>query len=274
MPPPTLAEEHVAKPIPLAKRHVNLAPIRGKGMWVTTWPDSTTDLATVVRQSRAAGVRQLWVRTGGYRQGYYGDALLTRLLPIAHASGIAVVAWDFPNLSDPRVDAERARRALAGTFAGHTIDAFSTDIETKSERVYASARRIALYLSLVRHYAGNRPVVATVPRPTAYRLRTYPYAAQKPYVDVFAPMVYWSCKEPGSLVAESVRALAKMRPVHVIGQSYDMADEGGRHGVPSAREIWRFLDTSKRYGAIGASLFTYEQTRAPQWTALSRYPWR
>jgi hypothetical protein len=65
-----------------------------------------------------------------------------------------------------------------------------------------------------------------------------------------------------------------MRPLHVIGQGYDMADEGGRHGLPSGREIWRFLDTTKRYGGIGASLYTYETAREAQWVALTRYPWR
>ena len=64
-------------------------------------------------------------------------------------------------------------------------------------------------------------------RPTDYQLATYPYRAEAPYVDVFAPMVYWSCNEPGALAAQSLRPLVKLRPVHLIGQSYDMADEGG-----------------------------------------------
>ena len=68
--------------------------------------------------------------------------------------------------------------------------------------------------------------------------------------------------------------LAALRPVHLIGQSYDMADEGGRHGVPTGREIWRFLDVAKRTGAIGASLYLYTETKAPQWAALSHYPWK
>jgi hypothetical protein len=52
-----------------------------------------------------------------------------------------------------------------------------------------------------------------------------------------------------------------------------MGPEGGRHGLPTAREIWRFLDAGKRGGALGASLYVYDQTRAPQWRALSHYPW-
>jgi hypothetical protein len=274
MPPPAVAESKLPAPAALHPRHVSLSAVRGKGMWVTTWPKTHLDVPALVSQSKAAGVRQLWMRTGGTKQGWYGEKFLPTLLPAAHAAGIAVIAWDFPTLSDPVADAARAKAALSGSFGGAHIDGFSTDIETVSERVYDTSRRITLYLSLVRSYAGSRPVVATVPRATATRLATYPYAAQAPYVDVFAPMVYWSCSEPGELTSASLAPLRKYhRPLAVIGQSYDMGPEGGRHGLPSGREIWRFLDVSKRDGAIGASLYTFDQTRAPQWRALSSYPW-
>jgi hypothetical protein len=104
-------------------------------------------------------------------------------------------------------------------------------------------------------------------------LATYPYRAEAPYIDVFAPMVYWSCTEPGAATLSAIRPLAKLRPVHVIGQSYNMGPDGGRHGLPSGREIWRFLDVAKRAGAVGASLYLYDQTHRPQWRALTRYPW-
>jgi hypothetical protein len=260
--------------LPLARRHVTLAPVSGKGMWLTTWPDTRLDVARVVAQARTAGLRQLWVRTGGTPQGWYGTALLDRLLPVAHAAGIGVIAWDFPMLSDPMADVARARNAITGTFAGQHIDGFSPDIETINEGTFNNPRRVRLYLSYVRHYAGNMPVVATVMRPTDYQLATYPYRAEAPYVDVFAPMVYWSCNEPGELARESLRPLAKLRPVHLVGQSYDMGSEGGRQGLPTGREIWRFLDVAKRAGAVGASLYVYNETRAPQWKALGHYPWR
>jgi hypothetical protein len=258
----------------VAPHHVDLRPVTGKGMWLTTWADSKVDVAAVVAQARSAGLRQLWVRTGGTKQGWYGRPLLTRLLPAAHAAGISVIAWDFPAMSDPVADVRRAAAAIGGRFAGERIDAFSPDIETIKEGTFNSPRRVAVYLSRVRRAAGNMPVVATVMRPTDHQLATYPYRAEAPYVDVFAPMVYWSCHEPGQLAVESLRPLARMRPVHLIGQSYDMASEGGRHGLPTGREIWRFLDAAKRAGAVGASLYVYSETRAAQWRALARYPWR
>lgn len=273
-PKPAVKTARLPAVLPIAPhRRVDLAPIRGKGMWLTTWPDSRLDVATVVARARAAGLTQLWIRTGGTYQGWYGGRFLTTLLPAAHAAGIDVVAWDYPTLSDPAADARRAARAITGTFGGQRIDAFSPDIEEIAEGTFDSPRRVRVYLSRVRRAAGSMPVVATVLRPLDGHLSDRPYRAMAPYVDAFAPMIYWSCNEPGATALSALRPLAKLRPVHLIGQSYNMGPEGGRHGLPTGREIWRFLDVAKRGGAVGASLYLYEQTRRSQWRALTRYPW-
>jgi hypothetical protein len=275
--PPKPAVKTAALPAPVSvpgHRHVDIGAVSGKGMWLTTWPDTHLDVRRVVARAKAAGLHQLWVRTGGSHEGWYGDRFLPALLPAAHAAGIKVIAWDFPTLSDPMRDVRRADRVFTRAFGGERIDGFSPDIETISEGTFNTDRRVRVYLSRVRRDAGRLPIIATVLRPTAAMLASYPYRAEAPYVDVFAPMVYWSCTEPGLATVQSIRPLAKLRPVHVIGQSFDMASMGGRHGMPTAREIWRFLDVAKRAGAVGASLYLYEQTRRPQWRALTRYPWR
>jgi hypothetical protein len=273
-PKPKVKAKDLPPALPLVAHHPSLRAVGGKGMWLTTWADSVIDVRTVVARAHNAGLRQIWVRTGGTPQGFYGHHVLDQLLPAAHAAGIAVIAWDFPMLSDPVHDARRAIRTIHAWYGGQRIDGFSPDIETINERTFNSPLRIRVYLSRVRAAAPKLPLVATVMRPTTYQLATYPYRAEAPYIDVFAPMVYWSCNEPGKLAAESLRPLVKMRPVHLIGQSYDMGPEGGRHGLPTGREIWRFLDVAKRSGAVGASLYLYTETRRAQWTALSRYPWR
>jgi hypothetical protein len=208
------------------------------------------------------------VRTGGTTDGFYGGAVLRELVPKAHAAGISVVAWDFPTLSDPAADAARAVLAFR-----EGADAFSADIETASEGTYLTARRVRYYLSLVRAAAGNRPLIATVPRPTTYWLANYPYDAEAPFVDAFAPMVYWSCTEPGAAVSEAMAALSRLRPVAPIGQDFNMGPIGGPPGLPTGREIWRFLDVAHRLGAIGASLYDLEAGGQAQLRALAKYPW-
>lgn len=201
-----------------------------------------------------------------------GSAQLVASAPAAHAAGLAVLAWDFPFLRDPLADARRARLAM-GTYGGQRIDGFSPDIETKYEGTIPTEGRVRLYLSYVRRAAGDLPVVATVMRPTPTQLATYPYEAQVPYVDAFAPMVYWGCHEPGRLAREAA-VLARWRPVHLVGQSYDMSGEGGPRGVPPAREIWRFLDVADGSDGVGASLYNSDGAGGPQWKALGAYPWR
>jgi hypothetical protein len=265
--PPVVADAALPKPLPPRRKAPNLDVVSGKGIWVTNFKQTPVDVPGIVAKAKAAGLRSIWVRTGG-RQGYYGDQFLPRLVPAAHAQGIAVVAWDFPFLSDPVADADRARRAFADG-----IDAFAPDIETVYEGTYATHQRVALYLSLVRAHAGERPVAATVPRPTPQRRATFPYKAFVPYADLFVPMVYWSCNEPGKLVQESLRELGAMLPVAPVGQGYDMGDEGGRRGHPTAAETWRFLDVARRGGAVGAGLWTVERLGPGQLDALARYPW-
>lgn len=268
LPKPAVPEVDVPIVKPPAPRRVALAPISGKGMWLTTWSGQTVDVDAVVSEASAAGLQELYVRTGSSTDGFYGGPLLRALVPVAHRAGISVVAWDFPTLSDPALDAERAADAFASG-----ADAFSPDIEEAPEGTYLTARRVADYLSLVRRDAGDRPVIATVPRPLGPGPFTYPYATEAPFVDAFAPMVYWSCTEPGTAVSVAIAALSKLRPVAPIGQDYNMASEGGRVGLPSGREIWRFLDVSMRLGAIGASLYDLESGGRPQLQALSAYPW-
>lgn len=250
-------------------RHVSLEALRGKGIWITVFPGDRLDASHVVALARKARLNALYVRTGSSLDGFYGGPLLAQLVPLAHRYEIAVIAWDFPTLSDPAVDASRAADAFR-----YGVDGFSPDIEEEPEGTYLSAHRVAYYLSLVRKYAGTRPVVATVPRPTSLSISGYPYAAEAPFVDAFAPMVYWSCTEPGAAVATAIAALRPLRPVVPIGQDYNMASEGGPTGLPSGLEVWRFVDVARRDGALGVSLFDLESGGSIQLDALSAYPWQ
>jgi hypothetical protein len=268
LPPPAVADEALPAPIAAGPKATDLSAVSGRGIWVTNWPETALDVPALVQRTKDAGLQSIWVRTGGTRQGYYGDRVLPQLVPAARAAGIKVVAWDFPFLSDPVADAQRAKAALD---AG--IDAIAPDVETEYEGTYATPQRVELYLSLVRSYAGTRPIAATVPRPTERRLATFPYAAFPAYSDLFVPMVYWSCNEPGELVAQSMQHLGALLPVHPVGQGYDMGSEGGRPGHPTYAETWRFLDAARRGGAVGASLWTIEKLGPEQWEALRLYPW-
>jgi hypothetical protein len=245
-------------------------------MWI--WKVKQTeagDVDAVVARAKATGLRQLWVRVGDSRDGFYAADYLAGLVPKAHRAGLAVIGWGFPYLHDPVSDAAWSIEAVTWRAPdGSRLDGFSPDIELASEGVVLTERRITVYLGLVRPAGGTTPLIATVYRATEARWTgTYPYRAIAPYVDAFAPMVYWGCVEPGGATLESVERLATLKPVHVIGQGYDAGPEGGRVGAPSAEETVRFLDVARRSGAVGASLWVWQSMPGEQWDALSTYTW-
>src|SRR5205807_855559 len=131
-----------------------------------------------------AGVQQLWVRVGDTRLGFYAAPWLNALVPAAHARGIDVIGWGFPHLYDTNADVAWTTDALDWhTADGQRLDGFSADLELSTEGVVLTARRAAYYLQSVRRSADDRPLVATVYRPTDRLWTTYPYAAIAPYVD-------------------------------------------------------------------------------------------
>jgi hypothetical protein len=249
--------------------------LAGKGMWI--WQPTRTENGNadvIVTRGVAAGLTQLWVRVGDSRYGFYGASFLESLVPLAHARGLAVIGWGFPHLYDPVADATWTLAALAWrSSGGQRLDGWSADIETASEGTALSGPRATAYLGLVRAGVDGRPLVATVFPPTDYWLRVYPYTAMARYVDAFAPMIYWGCREPGDAAAAAIQRLSALAPVHLIGQAYDMAPEGGRVGHPSGAEIARFLDVARRDGAMGASLWDWQEINAEEWSALSGYAW-
>jgi hypothetical protein len=254
----------------------NVTAIRGKGMWV--WMFNRTEhgnVAAIIQRAAAAGLTQLWVRIGDSQSGFYGAAELAALVPAAHRAGIAVIGWGFPYLYDPMGDASWTAQALAWTGPGGArIDGFSADIERSTEGVALDERRAAAYLGAVRRSAGSRLIIATVYPPLdIYWTGDYPYTAIARYVDAFAPMVYWECTDPAADVRAAYARLATLRPVHVIGQAFSLADVGGRIPNPSAAEIDRFLAAGRQVGALGASFWVWQSATAEEWAALGTYRW-
>ena len=263
----------VAAPLPWTS---HVAALTGKGMWIWEWSSTDGgDANAIVQQAVSAGLHQLWVRVGDSMDGFYGAAELDALVPVAHAHGLSVIAWGFPYLWDPVGDAQWTAQILAWRAPdGQEVDGYSADIEEASEGVMLSAQRSAVYLELVRRAAGSRLVVATVYPPTdANWDGGYPYQAMAPYVDAFAPMVYWECTDPGNDVALDVARLATLRPVHPIGQAFNFAGTGGRSDSPSGAEITEFLNAGLRAGAVGASFWVWQEATPEEWGALSSFPW-
>lgn len=287
VPPDTPADAAVSAPAPApappaappappeATPHAPLDPARlpsGKGMWV--WlPERSDggDPATIVARAQSVGLSHVFVRTGSSWMGFYAQDFLNRLLPVAHAAGIKVFGWDFPNLRDWKVDAERALAAINHTTPdGHRIDGFTADIETRSEGVNLTAAGALAYGTYLRQGVGNGyPLIACVPRMLNLASHRYPYREAVAQFDAIAPMVYWMGRDPAADVSGALDYLAQFgKPLMPVGQAYDGGPEGGPPGHPSRDAILQFMAASAAKGAAAVSFWSWQHASQENWDAI------
>lgn len=245
--------------------------LAGKGMWLHIVERAEGgNPAAIVAKAKAVGITHVYVRLGSSFDGFYGQAALDRLLPVAHAAGLKIVGWDFPYLIDPAGDARRALAEIAYTTpTGQRIDGFSADIETASEGVRLTPATADAYGATLRQLVGPAfPLVATVPRPVPGR--GFPYVEATRSFDVIAPMVYWMQHDSAATVASAMDALAPLgKPIMPIGQAYDGALDGGPPGPPSKDSILRFIATAAAKGATGVSFWVWNYATPDHWAAIA-----
>jgi hypothetical protein len=243
---------------------------RGKGMWLHYFRLSAGgDPAAMVARARETGLSHVFLRVGSSKDGFYGQADLDRLLPVAHAAGLAVVGWDFPYLFDAEVDAQRAAAAIAYTTpTGHRMDAFSADIETRHEGVNISVPVADTYSRRLRELVGkDYPLVATVPRPRYNR--GFPFAEIARQFDALAPMVYWLARDPVAEVEQAITDLAGLgKPIMPVGQAYDARSEGGPPGPPPKEHLVRFIQAAQARGVTGFSFWVWHHATPDHWAAI------
>ena len=242
----------------------------GKGMWLYQLSMAEGgDAHKVVSKAKAAGLTHLYLRLGSSKGGFYDQAELDQLLPVAHAAGLKVIGWDFVYLDDPAADAARAKAEIDYvTPTGQRIDAFSADIETASEGVNLTPEGAAAYGAKLRALVGpGYPLIATVPRPSP--VRPFPYAEATRSFDAVAPMVYWLNRDPATDVAGAIAALAPLgKPVLPIGQAYNGGAEGGPNIDPPKEALVAFMNTAFAKGAVGVSFWVWNHATPQQWQAI------
>jgi hypothetical protein len=277
-PPPSLPMPTAAGPVAAPEVqpvHVPL-PLKptipvGKGMWLHVFNRvNGGDPQSIVDHALAHGLSHVYLRVGSSRMGFYAQKDLDRLLPVAHAAGLKVVGWDFPYLDDVPADANRAAAEIAYTTPdGHRMDAFSADIETRSEGTNLTTVGVDAYGRWVREHAGPQfPLILAVPRPNPKRW--YPYREAAANFDAIAPMVYWVNRDPATDVAGAIAALAPLgKPVIPVGQAYDPAIDGSDSwGPPSAGDINKFMQTAADLGVASFSFWAWDTANAEQWQAI------
>jgi hypothetical protein len=263
----------VGRATPVARPAKRWIPT-GTGMWTYQWAETEGgDTARIVRRARMVGLTHLYVRTGTRAGGFDGAPVLRELLPATKGTGIKVVAWDFPQLSNPVGDARRLAAAARFTVPGAPrVAAVAPDIETGSEGTKLTARAVETYLRTLRSLLPNDvAIIGVVPWPSEKRAGHYPYGSVARYSDAVAPMAYWVNRDPGTVTMQSIKRLHVFgRPVLPVGQAYDPRIDvpSLKWGAPSKAQVDEFFHTAARYGAPGASLWVWQFAKLDHWKSL------
>ncbi|MDA8066756.1 MAG: S-layer homology domain-containing protein [Thermaerobacter sp.] len=237
--------------------------LAGRGMWLTYGELSRDTPAGVVRGAEKLGLNYLVVRVAGERRGFYGGAALGRLVEDAHAAGIAVLGWVYPDLAHPRSQAAAAAAAAAfQTSDGERLDGMVLDLERG-----VTVDRLTTYLGRVRQAVGPGELVAAAVFPPQV-FPDYPYSLVARYTQAGLPMDYWhsleqsySYQEAYDYVAASLRGIAAAAPgwpQSPVLQAFDFYGDGvsGAYS-PAAREEAGALRAARELGAVGVSFFRW-----------------
>lgn len=260
------------------------ARLAGKGMWVPRTFTALANPAQLVRAAQALGLTHLYVDVGSTGGGFYGRGVLDALLPVAQAAGLRVVGWFWPTLAEPLADVQLSLTlAEYTTPSGQRLDGLAPNAEERMDIVQVRA-----YTQVLRTLLGpDYLLVGTVfPPEHSFARRQPQHRVLARWVDILAPMAYWSeqrrefsADEVARYVARAVRQLREEvndpnYPVAPIGQMYDTF---GRNGIgpysPGAAEIGAALRASRDSGALGVSFFQWGTATPEEWRALRDFAW-
>jgi hypothetical protein len=260
------------------------ARLAGKGMWVSRPFLPMANPAHLVGAAQALGLTHLYVDVASSRGGFYSREAVGALLPVAHAAGLRVVGWVWPTLADPLADvALSVDLARYVTPDGHRLDGLAPNWEERMD-----VEQVRAYTQVLRTVLGpDYLLVGTVFPPEHSFARRHPqHRVLAGWVDVLAPMAYWSEARRAfsrdevhryvTRAVDQLRAAAEdpVYPVAPIGQMYDTF---GRNGIgpysPGGTEVRAALQASKDAGALGASFFQWGTATPEEWRALRDFGW-
>jgi hypothetical protein len=256
--------------------------IAGKGLWFTDYLPHHTDITALVAAAKALGVTHLYPRVAETSYGFYDQNTLNRLLPVAHAAGMKVIAWVYPYLRNVANDLIMTQAvATYRTPSGDQVDGIIADIEERTD-----APAVFAYGQVLRQMVGpGTLLIASTYNPIGRP--SYPYAEVAASFNVISPQDYWHDTPKGTFDANSPRQLLTISimtiraelggeqiPIEEDGQMYDQFSYGEPGGhQPSAAEITGDLQAAKDLGCVSISFFDWRTASPDELDALRDFTW-
>src|SRR5688572_1883697 len=267
----------------------NVDPFSGLGAWIDVFdyvpafqqvPGPVPVAADTVDDLAALGVETIYLQAAiddPREKGLIVDrARVGAILRRAHDYDVRVVAWYYPQLTDPARDRDRLEAIIDFRSSGESFDAIALDIESRLvPDLTIRNQRLVRFTRHAREQAGDRAVGAIVYPAVQLEVINpllwpeFPYEKLDPNVDVWLPMTYWTFRDGTyrdafNYTEESVRRLRRNlkdreAEVHPIGGL-------GEATVPADYEA--FLRAAREVDAIGWSIYDADTTATTAWRLL------
>ena len=226
-------------------------------MWI--WElnrSSQGSVQSIISTARQYGIATLLIKSGDGTTAWsqFNSSLVAEL----HAAGLRVCAWQYVYGSHPIFEAEVGASAVK---AG--ADCLVIDAESEYEGRYVQAQE---YMKKLRQLVGTKYPLALAGFPYIDYHPSFPYSVflGPNGAQYNVPQMYWA--DIGTTVDEIFSHtysynLVYGRPIEPLGE---VAVN------PPPRQVIRFRQLSRVYGAGGVSWWDWQESPARDWNALGR----
>jgi Putative peptidoglycan binding domain len=232
-------------------------PFTGRGMWIWELPSSDGgNISSIAATARQYQTKTLMIKAGD-GSGVWSQ-FNAQTVAALHAHGLRVCAWQFVYGVNPLAEARVGAAAVS-----NGADCLLIDAESQYEGRYVQAQA---YITELRQLIGPSFPVALAGFPYIDFHPAFPYSVflGPGGAQYNVPQMYW--KDIGTTV-DNVYAHTYAfnrvygRPIAPLGQVYNS---------PPDRQVLRFRQLSRSYGAPGVSWWDWQESPPSKWIALSR----
>jgi hypothetical protein len=235
-------------PTPVTKSN----PLAQRGMWIWQLDESSDgNLAAIIAEAKADGVKTLMIKSSDGTEMWpqFTPAVVAAL----HAGGLKVCAWQYVYGNHPLGEAAVGARAVRDG-----ADCLLIDAESEYQGKYVAAQA---YITRLRKLIGASFPVGLAGLPYVDFHPSFPYSVflGPGAAQYNVPQMYWRAigVTPNQVFAHTYEYNDIYdRPIFPLGQIYDK---------PPVRQVLRFRELSRLYGATNVSWWDY-QSAAPQST--------
>ncbi len=245
------------KPKPKPKGHKTNVPavLMRRAMWI--WYVSRSgSVSSIIAAAHQYGIGTLMIKSGDGTSAWsqFSPTLIAEL----HAAGLKVCGWQYVYGNHPVAEAQVSAQAVTSG-----ADCFMIDAEGDYEGKYVQAQS---YVTELRALIGPSFPVALAGLPYMDYHPAFPYSVflGPGGAQYNAPQMYWydiGTSVDGVYAHTYAYNRLYGRPIVPIGEVT---------GPPPARQILRFRQLSRAYGASSVSWWDWQDSTQATWLALAR----